>query len=304
MRALLTLALTMVMAAIAVDASLGLHRHPAVAQRLRRTTSGVAAVGHPLREGNNSWSNSYRRAFELGVAVVTKNYTWVDALIADDAVLLITDISCSPMTKAEFMSGVQSSDAIARYFDFGTWAGYPNDGALIHATVGAVLSPNSPLPNATVQDDKVFVFALASEDGSQLQVFERFSARAQENATAMVAAWKVLRDASALHDITPWENALSSDFQFALGAAWSTEWTLANKTTLLADMQAEWATEATRSLHEYFSYAVCDFVVADVLWSAIRTDGTAQLQRFWFSIHFNADLSVNQFSEYTVMPWL
>jgi hypothetical protein len=304
MRALLTLALTMVMAAIAVDASLGLHRHPAVAQRLRRTTSGVAAVGHPLREGNNSWSNSYRRAFELGVAVVTKNYTWVDALIADDAVLLITDISCSPMTKAEFMSGVQSSDAIARYFDFGTWAGYRENAALIRATVGAVLSPNSPLPNATVQDDKVYVFAMASEDGSQLQVFERVSARAQENATAMVAAWKVLRDASTVHDITPWENALSSDFEFTLLTAWSPDVTTANKTTLLANMQAEWASEAVRSVHEYFSYAVCDYVAADLLWSGIRKDGSAQLQRFVIFTQFHEDLSVGRLMEHTVMPWL
>jgi hypothetical protein len=320
MRALLTLALTLLMAAIAVDASLVLNDHPVVVEHKRRQpASGSVAtttahafttppVVNPLHAGNGTdgWGNVYRRIYELGVAVTTKNYTWVESLLDDNAVIFIADLGCGTMTKAEFVNAVEFSPVLARYFDFGVWAGYQQDAAFLHGTVGAVLSPSAPLPNITVQDDKAYFFGIVNAAGSQLLVFEHISSRAlkQENATALVAAWKVLRDASVVHDIAPWEKALTSDFEFHLFTAWSTDYLRQNRTTTLANMQAEWAQEATRYVHEYSSYAVCNFVVADILWSTIRKDGSAQMQRFVISTGFNSDLSVNQISEHTVMPWL
>jgi hypothetical protein len=306
MRALLALALTAVVAAIAVDAALILKNHPVALEHERRHAELASQKGGQNRMGDDDTgaSAAYRRIYELGIAVTTKNYTWVDALIDDNAVIFISDIGCGTLTKAEFIAGIQSSPVVARYFDLGAWAGYASQIALIRGTAAAVLSPSAPLPNATVQDDKAFFVGLTNTDGSQLVLFEHISARNfQPNATAMVAAWKVLRDAAQLHDITPWLSALEDNFTWQMNVAWGQSAT-ANKTTFLANLEATWATEASVSIQEYYSYAVCDFVVADLLWSTIFTDGTAQIQRFAMSTAFNQDMKVVALQEFTEMPWL
>jgi hypothetical protein len=127
MRALLTLALTAVIAAIAVDAALVLHNHPVVLEHKRRQAELAAGEG----ENNNTGSSAvYQRIFELGIAVTTGNYTWMESLIDDNAVIFIAGLGCGTLTKGEFVNAAKSSPVVARYFDLGAWAGYDDQSAL------------------------------------------------------------------------------------------------------------------------------------------------------------------------------
>lgn len=260
----------------------------------------------PTASESSEWSTTYKMAFEMLMAFQNRNFTAAASYIDNDAMVVFSAITCGTLTKQQLIAAAQNDHAIARYFQFGHWAGYGGNSIGAIGSVGAVMGPGTGgLVNTTEMVDEVVFYFVANNDNTALMIVEQLTDLSwkQSNASSYRAVWNKLADAVNVHDRAAVSNIMTDDVEFTLWPAWTTKMeTVNNKTAVVNTITGQWPEQTRWNVKTHWTIVVCDVVVSYFTWSAVNNDGSAFIMKFLMSTVVTEDLKIQYLTEFSMMP--
>jgi hypothetical protein len=264
---------------------------------------GGASKAQPTLKMNNH-GTAYGLIAQLVASLHFKNYTWFASLLADDGYYKVSDISCGLLNKTQLVAAAMSeSKYSASQAILGEWVESDEGITIVHAEVGAIFGPASPFANQTVYLPNVYYVGMATADGTQLQLFERWTDASyrQQNASMMLNTFNTVVAAEALADIKPWLNLITPEFMFMWHAPWGEVAPMSqNATTFLAGLATSYSRQSLNQIRVADVFPVCDRVYANVMSFKEMKDGTAYVAKLFVGLQLDSSFNIVTLAEWAL----